>query len=172
MNFIGTVGASGLLKKPVYNSASDVGSNIGEKISNEYNDLKNAYTGATESAYQQSFLNQQMQFNREEAEKNRQFQREMSNTAYQRMAQDLKAAGFNPALVLGSGGASTPTGSLASSSLATAPNVTASSTARLNNYVTSTEKTFNNLVTNAFNLFNTYTKTVGQIGSALLKTSK
>jgi hypothetical protein len=41
------------------------------------------------------------------------FQREMSNTAYQRQVADLKAAGINPMLSAKLGGASTPMGSQA-----------------------------------------------------------
>lgn len=55
------------------------------------------------------------QFNSSEAQKNRDWQEYMSNTSYQRAAADMKAAGFNPALMFSQGGASTPSGSTASS---------------------------------------------------------
>ena len=43
----------------------------------------------------------QAEFNRVEAQKNRDWQTEMSNTAYQRTAADMKAAGINPVLAYG-----------------------------------------------------------------------
>lgn len=70
-------------------------------------------------------------FNASQSEINRQYQTQMSNTAFQRSRQDAMAAGLNPMVLAGMGGASTPvggvaqgataSGSAASSGLASAP---------------------------------------------------
>jgi len=53
-------------------------------------------------------------FNAAEAQKNRNYQTRMSNTAYQRATADMRAAGINPMLAYMKGGASTPGGAAAS----------------------------------------------------------
>lgn len=58
------------------------------------------------------------EFNAAEAQKNRDFQQENSNTAYRRATADLQAAGLNPMLAYSQGGASTPSGASATSSAA------------------------------------------------------
>lgn len=56
---------------------------------------------------------QSTDFNAQQAQLNRDFQAQMSGTAYQRATADMKAAGLNPMLAYSQGGASSPVGSTA-----------------------------------------------------------
>lgn len=58
----------------------------------------------------------QQAYNSSEAQKQRDYATEMSNTAYQRAVKDMSSAGLNPYLAYQQGGASTPSGSSASTS--------------------------------------------------------
>lgn len=68
------------------------------------------------NAFTQASADKAMQFEAQQAQINRDFQERMSNTQYQRLVQDLKAAGLNPILAYQHLNGSTPSGSVASGS--------------------------------------------------------
>lgn len=70
-----------------------------------------AGTYAANSAIQK----QNQNYNSKEAQKQRNFEKEMSSTAYQRAYSDMLTAGLNPNLAGGAGGANTPAGANAAS---------------------------------------------------------
>lgn len=68
---------------------------------------------AATGAYNNYAVRKQNQFNAEQAQINRDYETQMSNTAYQRAYADMAAAGLNPHLAGGQGGASSPAGTAA-----------------------------------------------------------
>lgn len=79
-----------------------------------FGSVKSADTSAQNTQANIAMQRETNMLNVQEAQKNRDFQEQMSSTAYQRSSQDMQAAGLNPAMMFGSGSAaSTPGGAVA-----------------------------------------------------------
>lgn len=83
-----------------YHDITDNSNPTGETFSDAFGRTVNMLSGKTAMA----------QADAAEAQKNRDWQEYMSNTAHQREVEDLHAAGLNPASMDGGAGASTPQG--------------------------------------------------------------
>lgn len=66
------------------------------------------------------------------ARRQREYETNMSNTAYQRMVQDMKASGLNPVMGISSGGSSTPSSGIPNPGVYQLGNIISSAAALIN----------------------------------------
>ena len=119
MSFLDDIGSgiSSLVSDvaPIASAAANfVTPGLGSAISGGLGFLGSMQTNATNASNAQAAN----AFNAQQAQINRDYQTEMSNTAYQRQVADMQAAGLNPMLAyMKGGGASSPSGSTASATV-------------------------------------------------------
>lgn len=133
----------------------------------QQNNAKEANRVAQENATtaferQKELQNMAMAFNAEEAQKARDYDERMSNTAYQRAMADMKAAGLNPILAYSQGGAASGGGQAAS--------IGVSSAMQAESYMPDTERQYIDTQSNAA-LKRAYVQTVGNLLSTFINSA-
>lgn len=130
----GSTSSLGNLYSTAVSTPTSVDNNsLYNSLSNLMNNAFNAVGTIAQWGAQQSAANSAMTYNSQEAAIQRAWEEQMSNTSYQRGVKDLQAAGLNPVLAAYNGyGASTPSGSAASTSIPRMDSINSAGMSQLN----------------------------------------
>jgi len=109
----GWLGGAAAVINPVA-AIGTLGSGVGELVGSYMQSSAQKVAQDSANATNIALADKTNAFNAAEAQKNREYQTQMSNSAWQRGVADMRAAGINPMLAASQGGASSPSGSTAS----------------------------------------------------------
>lgn len=145
---------------------------LGGVLSGSLGLMGTMFAQSQQNQFNQDMLSQSNQFNASQAQMNRDFQEQMSSSAYQRASKDMQAAGLNPMMMFGSGAAaSSPTGAVATTQPAQKSSALGSIGPAMDRMVSSalSAKTFEKMVDEIANLKTTNTKIAAEAATERMR---